>query len=460
MRRPPLRRLLRPLLLTVLLLLLALAATGLSLLITPQQTVSAAGQSVRVGATSLQLSPSGPGELVLFGQTIPTKPQFDGPIRPRLELARIATGPQVSKLVQNGGHGSLVLAVGHELTSGWVRYAVWETVIATGVMLVVLAAVTGLRHLPRRRTAAVLGAGLVSVCAVNLIGFGLLANSTPQVLDHVRSLEDLVGRGPLTPVPPASGPHLTEVHAVVIGDSTAAAPGNAPLPNPTPLDTACVRSVDAYARDLAEVNGWNVLNLACTGATVPDGVLGVQIVSGHQVAPPQLAEAQRATKAPVLIISVGANDVGWADLTRLCAVSTTCDDRATTAFFRNRLTRFAVDYRTLLRQVSTLPQHPTVLVNEYYDPFGPNADCLKGEGITTAKADMLRSRLTELNTVLRDGADLAGAHPVRPSFTGHELCSTESYVQGPASAAPLHPTPAGELVIALADQQALTDLPR
>jgi hypothetical protein len=35
------------------------------------------------------------------------------------------------------------------------------------------------------------------------------------------------------------------------------------------------------------------------------------------------------------------------------------------------------------------------------------------------------------------------------------LCTADPYVQGPGDPAPLHPTVAGELVIALADQQAL-----
>ncbi|MFJ9119198.1 hypothetical protein ACIRJO_27045 [Streptomyces sp. NPDC102394] len=103
----------------------------------------------------------------------------------------------------------------------------------------------------------------------------------------------------------------------------------------------------------------------------------------------------------------------------------------------------------------TTPQHPRVLVNEYYDPFGPDVGCLRQEGITDKKVRVLRSRLSALNQVLRQGADTQGFTPVRPRFTGHALCSSQPYVQGSADSAPLHPTAAGEMAIAIADQQGL-----
>ncbi|MER5213591.1 hypothetical protein ABT063_24215 [Streptomyces sp. NPDC002838] len=82
------------------------------------------------------------------------------------------------------------------------------------------------------------------------------------------------------------------------------------------------------------------------------------------MAPPQLAQAQRATEASVVLVSVGANDVRWSDLVTLRAASPSCDDQASTAFFQNRLARFA--------------------------------------------HQVLRSRLAALNTVLRQGAETSG----------------------------------------------------
>ncbi|CAL9320513.1 hypothetical protein SUDANB148_06160 [Streptomyces sp. SudanB148_2056] len=433
---------------------LALAAVWLAVLIVPLQPVSAAGQTVRVGAAPLDWSLSGPGQLDLFGQTIPTRAHFDGPIRPRLELTRIGGDAEVARLLRSGDHERLTLEVGRKLASGWLRYGAWETAVAAGLVLLPLAAWTGLRRMPPGRAVLVLVGGLALVTAVNAIGFYLLASSTPEALRDVRSLQDLVGDSPPDPVPRAEGPPLGDVRAVALGDSTAAGTGNRPLPDPSDLDRACDRSADSYPQALARANDWSVLNLACSGATVRDGILGVQIL-GEQVAPPQIAQAQRAAEASVVLVSVGANDVRWSDLVQLCAISPSCDDRASTAYFQDRLARFALDYRRLLRMLATLPQHPTVVVNEYYDPFGADVSCLENVGLTRQKAEVLSSRLAALNAVLRQGAETAGFTPVKQNFEGHRLCSAQPYVQGPADRAPLHPTAAGSLAIALADQKAL-----
>jgi hypothetical protein len=91
-------------------------------------------------------------------------------------------------------------------------------------------------------------------------------------------------------------------------------------------------------------------------------------------------------------------------------------------------------------------------------PFGPNLGCLAKYGLTPAKEKVLLARLGQLNTVLAQGAQTFGFGLADPPFTGHELCTAEPYVQGPTDPAPLHPTVTGELIIALADQQALPKL--
>jgi hypothetical protein len=99
-----------------------------------------------------------------------------------------------------------------------------------------------------------------------------------------------------------------------------------------------------------------------------------------------------------------------------------------------------------------------VLVNEYYSPFGSSIGCLRAYGMDPAKEKVLLSRLGALNTVLAQGAGSFGFGVTMPRFTGHELCTADPYVQGPGDPAPLHPNAAGELAIALADEQALPDL--
>jgi hypothetical protein len=419
------------------------------------QTVSAAGQTAQVGAAVPGFSLSGPGELDLFGQVMPTRPQFEGPIRPLLELTHITIDPQVAQLLRSDDPRKLKLDLSQQLAQGWKRYFEWETLIAAGFAVVALIAVAGVRRQSHAKMAKTVVAGLVVVCAVNIGGVLLTASSTPGVLRSVKTLDDLVGTDPLEAPPPSIAKPLPGVQAVVIGDSTAAAIGN-PLPaGASALDRACGRSSESYAADLAVVNTWNVLNLACSGATIQNGLLGVPVFGNGQVAPSQLVEAERATHAKVIIVSVGADDVEWSIMTRLCVASTVCNDKVSSAFFAEQIGAFTRSYYQLLDDLAGLPGTPAVLVNEYYSPFGTDLSCLARYGITPAKEKVLLSRLGQLNTVLAQGAQTFGFGVADPPFTGHELCTADPYVQGPGDPAPLHPTAAGELAIALADQQAL-----
>ena len=427
----------------------------LALQVAPLQTVSAAGQTAQVGAAVPGLSLAGPGELDLFGEVVPTRPQFTGPIRPLLKLTHITMDAQVAQLVRSDSPRTLKLDLSQQLAQGWIRYFEWETLIAAGFAMVALIAVAGVRRQSGRAMMKTVVAGLVVVTAVNIGGVLLTASSTPAVLRSVKTLDDMVGTDPITAPQQAFTRPLPGVQAVVIGDSTAAAIGNPPAASATALDRACGRSGESYAADLATVNHWNVLNLACSGATVQNGLLGVQVNNNGQVAPSQLVEAERATHAKVIIVSVGADDVQWSIMTRLCVASTVCNDKVSGAFFSRQIGQFTRSYYTLLGDLAALPGSPAVLINQYYTPFGPDLRCLAASGITPAKEKVLAARLTQLNAVLAQGAQTFGFEVADPSFAGHELCTSDPYVQGPRDPAPLHPTAAGELAIALADQQAL-----
>ena len=438
-------------------LIVTAGSIWLALQVAPLQTVSAAGQTAQVGAAGPSLSLSGPGKLDLFGQVVPTKPQFEGPIRPLLQLTHITIDRQVAQLLRSDSPRKLELNLSQQLAQGWTRYFEWETLIAAGFAVVALIAVAGIRRQSHTKMARTVIAGLVVVCGVNVGGIALTASSTPGVLRGVKTLDDLVGTDtdPLQTTPQSVAKPLPGVQAVVIGDSTAAAVGN-PLPaGASVLDRACGRSGESYADDLGVVNDWNVLNLACSGATIANGLLGAQVLNDGQVAPPQMVEAQRASHAKVIIVSVGADDVEWSIMTRLCVASAVCNDKMSAAFFDQEIGAFTRSYYQLLADLAELAGNPAVLANQYYSPFGTDIGCLARYGITAAKEKVLLSRLGQLNTVLAQGAQTFGFGVTDPSFTGHELCTADPYVQGPGDPAPLHPTAAGELAIALADQQAL-----
>jgi lysophospholipase L1-like esterase len=433
---------------------LAVVATGaiwLALRVAPLQTVSAAGQTAQVGATLPSASLHGPGELDLFGQVMTTKPDFPGLIRPKLILNHITIDSQVIQMLRAQGPAKVELTLSQQLADGWEHYFLWETLIAAGFAVVPLVAVAAVRRRPA--IWKLLAVGIAVVVVVNAGGIALTASGTPKVLRSVKTLDDLVGVDPVDEPAPV-GAADPDAQAVVIGDSTAAGWGLPWGPAPTALDQACGRSPEAYAADLAAADQWNVLNLACGSATIANGLLGPEVLYNGQVAPPQLPEAEAATHARLVIVSVGADDLSWSVMTKLCAASSVCDDKVSAAYFSQLLATFTRNYYDLLTDLGRLPAHPAVLVNEYYSPFGADVGCLQQYGMTAAKVKVLLARLGQLNQVLASGASLFGFGVAVPRFTGHELCTADPWVQGPGDPAPLHPNAAGDLAIALTDQQA------
>jgi lysophospholipase L1-like esterase len=439
-------------------LLVVVVSTWLALRVTPLQTVSAAGQAAQVGAAApsmaslSHLSLSGPGELDLFGQVIPTRITFAGPIRPWLQLDQISITPQIVQELRAQGAHRVELTLSQQLAAGWERYFLWETLIAAG--FVALGLLTG--YAVRRRHVAwkMVAGGVVLAMAINVGGIVLTAASTPRVLRSVRTLDELVGVDPAQPAAPPVNVN-PNAQVVVMGDSTASGYGLPWVAGASALDQGCGRSADSYAADLATTNGWNVENLACGSATINNGLLGAQVLSNGQVAVPQFSVASEATHARLIIVGVGADDLQWSVMTRLCAASPVCNDKISGAYFAQLLSSFTRSYYKLLTELDNLPGHPAVLVNEYYSPFGASVGCMGQYGMTPAKASDLVSRLDQLNTVLAQGAKAFGFRIAQPRFTGHELCTAEPYVQGPSDPAPMHPNVQGELAIALADEQAI-----
>ncbi len=436
----------------VLLVVLACGAIAVALQVTPMQTVTVAGQVIQVGATAPSLSLSGPGEIDLFGQNLPTNIQFTGPVRPRLQLSQISINSELTTFVEGTKAAGAERIIGAKLADGWKRYFAWETAVVGAGMLILVGALAGWRRVPHRTTIKLLAAGLLIAEALNVGAIMITTYTAPSLLRQVHSLSTLVGSQTRLPQIDPPGRPLRRVQAVVIGDSTAAGAGLALAAGPTAR--ACGRSADSYAADLSSVNRWKVLNLACDGATISHGLLGPQVHNGVKL-PPQLAQAERASRASVIIVSVGADDLNWAAVLRYCSVTPNCNDRATQAYFQQQLASFSKDYLDLLSRLAALPNHPQVIINRYYNPFGTQPGCLEPAGLTTANLQTLTSRLATLNAVLAKGAAQFRFSSTQPDFTGHELCSPQPYVQGLGAAAPFHPTAAGQLAIALADQAVL-----
>jgi lysophospholipase L1-like esterase len=480
--------------------LLALAATVLSLAITPKVTVSTFGQTVQVGAVqpSLGLGLSGPGEADLFGEgTVETVQHFDGPIRPRIVWERFNRNDDASQFIQSTSSGGRRVVrtgsreVGAALADGWTDYfrrlIVAAGLIGGGLYLFGVGAVAllsghGHRRRSRRHHLALLVTAVVSSLVVTAGFTALTVVTAVQQLGDIKSLSDLVGTANVAPVPVTVGRKRTDVSVVVIGDSTAAGIGNSPLAKPSKQDKACRRSSDAYATALQSASGSSVLNLACSSATIDSGLLGPQTTGGLTL-PPQVGVLQSVDSVSVVVVSVGANDVGWSDFLAYCYGLPRCDDQASDSLFQSRLDSFKVQYAQLLQELGDLPSHPKVLVNEYYDPFATTFDCaqLKDPSASASvpvgfgfaadpgmnnqdekvkqKIEPLRSELSRMNGVLEQGATAFGFSFVTPHFEGHALCTPQSWVQGMSDPAPFHPRAAGELAIAAADLPYLSAQP-
>jgi GDSL-like Lipase/Acylhydrolase family len=440
-------------------ILAAVVAATAALEVTPMQTVTVAGQVIKVGAAP-RLGFSGPGEVDLFGQALPTATPIPGPIQPELQLSQITLNSELANFVQGrSGQSRAGLTLRTQLVAGWERYFAWETAAAALAALILAGAVAGWRRLPLKATGLWLAVVLGVTVALNVGAVALTADGARAALRHVSSLTQLVGTQDV------SVPHshvrrrkLHGIEEVVMGDSTAAGAGLPWVAHASTTDRSCGRSSQAYAVDLANVNGWKALNLACDSATIAHGLLGPQ-KQGTQQIPPQIDSAKQVKDPAVVIVSVGADDLQWSAILEYCAATTQCDSRASNAYFQQKLAQFSTDYLQLLIQLGSLPGHPRVIINRYYDPFGSDVSCITQRGLTPAKVSTVQTWLVALNKVLGKGAAQFGFLSPQPSFAGHTLCSALPYVQGLGDAAPFHPTALGQLAIALADEAALASQP-
>ncbi len=475
------------------LLVLGVSALIVALALTPPVSVSTFGQTVQVSAVPPSLSLSGPGEADLFGEgSVQTVQHFNGPVRPLIVWKRFNRNDQASQFIQSSTHdGQRVVQTGAEqvgaaLTRGWTTFFVRLIGVAglAGALLYLLAlgvaALIPGRPLeaPRRRRLRFLALSVAVSVVLAAACTALTVVSAGQQLAGIQTLADVVGSANLVPAPAPVGPPVKDVDLVVIGDSTAAAVGNAPLQDPTRADSACERSSDAYALVLQLTNSYRALNLACSGATIAAGLLGPQSAGGMTL-PPQVGVLKSISSVSVVVVSIGANDVDWTDSLSYCYGMTTCNDQATDQLFQSYLDAFKIQYSQLLQQLATLASHPTVVVNLYYDPFGDTFDCPAlrdpqaaaggppGYGFASDpgrnnqaekivnKINPLEAHRDELNAVLRSGAEAFGDLVSEPRFDGHELCSAQPWVQGLNDPNPFHPTAAGELAIAAAVQAVL-----
>ncbi|WP_051580557.1 GDSL-type esterase/lipase family protein [Pseudonocardia acaciae] len=464
-----------------------LGGVPLVVLLNPDQRLSLLGQSVAVGAREPELSLSGPAQLVQIGNTKLDLPMLTvyGPLRPRLSLGPVQRNAGALQALDPATSARAWADTVHTLADGFLTWFAWG---AVGMLAVALAgsAVMGcvrmmivLRRASRhgrfpvgdavlwRHLSGAIGRMTLVAVAVSLAAWaasGALAYlGTTRGLAKVGSLTELVGTTRVTPSP--VGAPTYGYNGAVIGDSRASRVGGPPVPGADAADTACERSADSLAVELGLLGSKKVLNLACSGASIAQGLRGSQPVRDTQV-PPQVGLLKQVRGLEFVVVAVGPNDLYWQDFLQYCYSQAGCDDRLTAGEFGYRLAGFDQDYAGLLRDLNDLPDRPKVVIMTSYDPFATDAgaDCpdvrgpVQFPGLDQHKIDLLRERNTQLNATLEAGAQKYGFTVARPEVT--PLCARPvdgggPDLQGLRDPRPFHPTAVGELRMAAAAAQAL-----
>lgn len=255
---------------------------------------------------------------------------------------------------------------------------------------------------------------------------------------------------------------------VALGDSVAAGLGLTPSPDSNVEDTVCGRSSSAYAYQVgSRIN--NILDTVSLGAVRMETALAAcqqatisnltqpQDRAGQTVAP-QLDAAFAAGTPTLLTLTMGANDVHWAAFINQCASAANCATPQNTAkaqaYVQAAKDSLIANLAEIRARSLFLP--PVVVVTGYYDAL--SVQCAT-DALTTDEIAWLKARTSGFNNALQQAASRGGMltrfAPV--DFTGHDICSPDSWLQRPFSGdpAPLHPTLRGQQAMAEAVLRAL-----
>lgn len=254
---------------------------------------------------------------------------------------------------------------------------------------------------------------------------------------------------------------------VALGDSVAAGLGLPTKSTVPSAETRCGRTAEAYPNTVARTMGLPLVHAACSGATAGDLVTKQR--PGGPNLPPQLTTAFAGGQPSLITITAGANDARWVQFLRLCYSSANCangsarptaecipDDpnerrASTTTLVANcylRIMQIKLSFALASIRARSSSQPPTVVVTGYYNPVSPACTALT-RNVTADEISWLTAEANALNQTIQGvaaGYSFARFAPV--DFTGHDICSSQPWIQGLAGRAPFHPTAEGQQVIA------------
>jgi lysophospholipase L1-like esterase len=245
---------------------------------------------------------------------------------------------------------------------------------------------------------------------------------------------------------------------VSIGDSVGSGEG---VPDVPGLDHArwssarCHRSeraspAQAAARAEADDEHSSVtfVHLACSGATIPKGLLGpyagAEPPPDEPPLPAQLDELERvARQRPIdaVILNVGANDVHFGDVARRCAQFHGPDcfkapfgESTLGGEVEKSLRALPVEYTGLARRLARSVEPGRVHIVQYFDPTTDDSGhvCraslpnVSASELTRARTDLLAPLNRAVAATRRFGWDVVTGVPER--FVGHGYCARKTWI--------------------------------
>jgi lysophospholipase L1-like esterase len=236
-----------------------------------------------------------------------------------------------------------------------------------------------------------------------------------------------------------------QANYVAIGDSIAAGVG---LPKDSD-PSACDRTNSSYPYLLARSFNFKLTSLACSGATITDGLLNSQNVNNLSVNP-QLESLFTLPKPKLITLTIGANDVRWNEIVSQCYLGNCNQDLNNQVFQAN----LAVLNDNLNSVYNKIIEHygaasPTLVVTGYFQALpSTSSDCLDVKNLNTSQLVWLRSLDEQLSDTLKQSvANYKFATFVPLDFSGHELCTPNPWIQGLTDSYPYHPTIEGQKAI-------------
>lgn len=210
----------------------------------------------------------------------------------------------------------------------------------------------------------------------------------------------------------------------------------------------CHRSTHAYARLLgwglapgriAELteDGYEFNFGACSGAESPHVYEEEQVLDDGE-ATHRLQSLYLQDAVDLITVSLGGNDLGFADVVKGCALKSDCRPELPTDQQIRSVVYTSV--RPVLTDLRNEESNPTVFLFGYPSLFA-EVDCedlvptlggrnLPGRSISKAEQTALNERAVKLNEELAEAATSVGVHFVPVDFEGHELCSEDPWLVG------------------------------